>query len=171
MEIKATAKYLRLSSTKTRRVIDLVRGKPVKDALDILQFSNQKPAHYIIKVLNSAIANAKHNHDMKEEELMIKKITADKGPVLKRWRPRAFGRANLIRKPLTHIRLVLEGPDKKTKKSTAKKDTSDIVPATAEKEMAKQKLIKKQKAKPVGTGKRGLTGGKRIKFQRRTGDK
>lgn len=130
MEIKATAQHQRLSSRRSRLVVNMIRGKMVKDAIAILQFEDSKPAKSVLKLLKSAIANAEHNHSLKSDNLKIAKIIANNGPVLKRHMPRAHGSASLIRKPLTHIAIYLEDQvvdkkevDKKKKETKKVTDT------------------------------------------------
>lgn len=103
MEAKAITKFVRLSPTKARLVADLVRGKSALQALDILAFTNKKAAVVIAKTLKSAIANATNNFDMDEEKLVVSTIMVNQGPVLKRIMPRAMGRADIIRKPTSHV--------------------------------------------------------------------
>lgn len=103
MQTQAVLKFVRLSPQKARRVADLVRGKKVDEALNILKFSNQKPAKIIYKVLESAIANAENNNGADVDELKVSSIFVDEGPVLKRIMPRAKGRADRIVKPTSHI--------------------------------------------------------------------
>ncbi|MDP3856671.1 MAG: 50S ribosomal protein L22 [Stagnimonas sp.] len=103
MNTQAVLKFVRLSPQKARLVADLVRTKPVAEAVNILKFSQQKPARIILKVLESAIANAENNFGADVDELKIKEIFVDKGPVLKRVMPRAKGRADRIVKPTSHI--------------------------------------------------------------------
>jgi large subunit ribosomal protein L22 len=103
MQTQAVLKFVRLSPKKARPVADLVRGKKVDEALNILKFSTRKPAKVIRKVLESAIANAENNHGADVDELKVKEIFIDQGPVLKRIMPRAKGRADRILKPTAHI--------------------------------------------------------------------
>ncbi len=103
MEAKAVTRFVRLSPTKARLVADLVRGKSALQALDILQFTNKKAATIIKKTLASAIANATNNFDMDEEKLYVSTIMVNQGPVLKRIKPRAMGRADIVRKPTAHV--------------------------------------------------------------------
>ncbi len=105
--MKAKGKYLKISSKKMRLVTDMVRGMDSKEALDYLNFVPKKAARFINKVLNSALANAEHNFDLKKENLFIKEIFVNQGPTLKRWRPRAFGRAGQIRKRSEHLEIIL----------------------------------------------------------------
>jgi large subunit ribosomal protein L22 len=103
MQVSAILRGTRLSSQKARLVADLVRGKRVDQALNILTFSPQKAAFTIKKVLESAIANAEHNEGADIDELVVKTIYVDQGPTLKRFTARAKGRGNRISKPTCHI--------------------------------------------------------------------
>jgi large subunit ribosomal protein L22 len=103
MEVRAIAKYVRVSPQKCRLVADQVRRLPVGQALELLQFSPRKAAAPIRKTLESAIANAEHNQGLDIDELRVDTITIDEGPVLKRWRPRAKGRATPVVKRTSHI--------------------------------------------------------------------
>jgi large subunit ribosomal protein L22 len=105
METRANLRGVRLSAQKGRLVADLVRGKPVDQALNILAFSPTKGAQIVKKVLESAIANAEHNDGADIDELKVKVIYVEKGTVLKRFSARAKGRANRILKPTCHIYL------------------------------------------------------------------
>jgi large subunit ribosomal protein L22 len=107
MKVRAEARYIRQSPYKVRRVLDNVRGLPVEDARDVLQLTNRRAAEPIMKVLNSAVANAEHNHALDEDELFVAEAYANEGPTLKRWRPRARGRATRIRKRTSHITIIL----------------------------------------------------------------
>ena len=107
MNARAQAKHIRQSPYKVRRVLDLVRGLPVDEARIVLEFTNRKAAGTIIKVLDSAVANAEHNFALDAEELFVSEAYADEGPTLKRWRPRARGRATKIRKRTSHITIVV----------------------------------------------------------------
>ena len=111
METTAKFRYARISPQKCRLVADQVRGKAVGDALNILAFSPKKAAGMVKKVLESAIANAEHNHGADIDELKVTAIMVDEGPTLKRWRPRAKGRVNHIMKRTSHI-LVAVGDGK-----------------------------------------------------------
>lgn len=108
MEVQAKARYIRMSSRKVKLVIDLIRGKSVKQAEAILAFVNKAATRPVSKLLQSAVANAVNNSKLEKGKLFIKKIAADQGPSLKRWRPRAFGRAAPIKKHTCHISIVLE---------------------------------------------------------------
>ncbi|MCV7224099.1 50S ribosomal protein L22 [Mycolicibacterium elephantis] len=104
----AKARFVRVSATKARRVIDLVRGKPVADALDILRWAPQAASEPVAKVIASAAANAQNNDGLDPSTLVVATIHADEGPTAKRIRPRAQGRAFRIRKRTSHITVILE---------------------------------------------------------------
>ncbi len=108
MEAKAVAKYVRMSPQKARLVLDMVRGKKVEEALSILALSQKKPAKLVAKAVRSAVANASQLSKVDVDSLFIKRITVDEGPMLKRWRPRAMGRATRIRKRTSHITVILD---------------------------------------------------------------
>lgn len=108
MDVKAYARYIRMSPRKLRLVADLIRDKNVSQAKTILEFTRRAGARPLAKLLNSAVANAKHNFKLEANNLYVKKITVDGGPVLKRWRARAYGRAGMIRKRSSHITIVLD---------------------------------------------------------------
>lgn len=107
MEAKAISKFVRVSPQKARLVIDLVRGKPVGQALKTLMFLKQKAAVPIRKTLESAIANAQHNLDMDVDALVVSKAVVDEGPSLRRMNMRARGMADIIRRPTCHIVVVV----------------------------------------------------------------
>ena len=108
MEAKAHLTMLRVTPQKTRLVADLIRGKKVGEAESILRFTPRSSAQPLLKLLRSAKANAVNNHDMFEDSLVVSKIMVDEGPVLKRYLPRARGRADLLRKRTSHITIILE---------------------------------------------------------------
>ena len=107
-EVKATHRYLRTSPFKVREVLDLVRGLPVEEARQVLTFHSRGSAREVLKVLNSAVANAEHNSHIPGEELFVSKCFADEGITLKRWRPRARGRATRIRKRTSHVTVIVD---------------------------------------------------------------
>jgi large subunit ribosomal protein L22 len=106
-QTRATLKYLRTSAYKVREVLDLIRGLDVDDARHVLQFSERGPAREVLKVLNSAVANADNLLNIPADELKVSLAYADEGPTIKRWRPRARGRATRIRKRTCHITIVV----------------------------------------------------------------
>ncbi len=116
MDIKATARHIHQSPQKVRLVIDVIRGKGITDAQTQLKFMKKVAALPVLKLLNSAVANASHNFKIDTSNLFVKSITADGGPTIHRWMPRAQGRATPIRKRTTHIAIVLsQKPARKTK--------------------------------------------------------
>ncbi len=104
---KASARYVRSSARKVRAVLDLIRGESYDRASEILQFSERRISHAVARCLDSAAANAQHNSNLPPEELYVSVCYADEGPTLKRWRPRARGRATPIMKRTCHITIVL----------------------------------------------------------------
>ncbi len=108
MEVKARAKFIRTSPRKARMVTELVKGKGVGEALNILAFTKRAPAKIISKLLKSAVANADQMKNIDVDTLFIKQISVDQGPTMKRYRPRAMGRATVIRRRMSHITVVLE---------------------------------------------------------------
>ena len=107
MKVHARARFIRQSPYKVRRVLDLVRGLPVTEARLALGFTNRRATAPIRKVLESAVANAAHNHAVDADELTVVEAFADEGPVLKRFRPRARGRATQILKRTSHVTIVV----------------------------------------------------------------
>ena len=107
MEARAVTKYLRIAPNKARLVADLIRGKRVGEALTVLRFTPKKGARLIKKTLQSALASAENTKKMDIDNLIVKTIYVDKGPVLKRWQPRAMGRATPILKRTSHVTVVL----------------------------------------------------------------
>jgi large subunit ribosomal protein L22 len=135
---RAVAKHVRISATKARRVVNLVRGLPAKDALTVLQFAPQAASEPVYKVLASAIANAENNERLDPDSLLVSEAFVDEGPTLKRFRPRAQGRAYRIRKRTCHITIAVESvggsaparPAKKAAQAPAKKAAAKKAPAT-----------------------------------------
>ena len=106
-ETRASLRHLRTSPTKVREVLGLIRGREVDDARERLRFSTRGPAGEVLKLLDSAVANAENNQSLPEDELFVARAYADEGPTLKRWRPRARGRGTRIRKRTSHVTIVL----------------------------------------------------------------
>jgi large subunit ribosomal protein L22 len=116
-QVRATAKFVRVSPRKARLVADLVRGKSVTEARAILAFATRDAAVPVRKVLESAAANADNNHGMRSDELVLAHVTVDPGPTIKRFRPRAMGRATPILKRTSHITIGLaEAPDRSSRR-------------------------------------------------------
>ena len=107
MEVNATAKYLRVSPRKVRLVINLIRGKKVREAEAILDFSPNKGAEFAAKVLKSAVANAENNLSLAKDDLYVTKAYVDEGPSLRRFKPRAQGRADRMVHRMSHITIVV----------------------------------------------------------------
>jgi len=167
-EALATARFIRMSPTKARQVVDLIRGRHVDDARRVLGFTQRGAARTVIKVLNSAVANAEHNRSLPADELVVSRAWVDEGPTLKRFRPRALGRATRIRKRTCHISVVVArpeeeiaevsevprerrlrkptGPKTRAKKATGRKKTT-AKKTTAKKTTAKKTTAKKTTAK------------------------
>jgi len=137
----AKLKHLRIAPRKVRLVIGLIRGLKVEDAVVQLEISKKSAARPVLKLLNSAVANAKHNHDLKIDTLVIKEAMVDEGATLHRWMPRAMGRATPLRKRSSHITLILEGEvdEKKVKKDKKVKKTEET-----KKETKKVTEVKKE---------------------------
>jgi large subunit ribosomal protein L22 len=130
---RAVARHVRISPTKARRVVDLVRGLPAKEALTVLKFAPQAASEQVYKVLASAVANAENNERLDPDSLLVRAAYVDEGPTLKRFRPRAQGRAYRIRKRTCHITFEVESvmparrpPGKAAKATAAKKTASQV---------------------------------------------
>ena len=106
-QAKATASTIRIAPRKVRLVVDLIRGKKIGEALAILQLTPKSASPVVEKVLKSAIANAEHNYEMDVENLVVSEVFVNEGPTLKRFRPRAQGRASAINKRTSHITVVV----------------------------------------------------------------
>ena len=117
---RSSAKYVRVTPQKARRMIDLIRGLPASEAQVVLRFSPQAASETVGKVLDSAIANAENNHGMNVDTLVVSEAYVDEGPTLKRFRPRAQGRAYRIRKRTSHITVVVS-PDEQDATPNGKK--------------------------------------------------
>lgn len=146
-KIQTTARLrsLRMAPRKVRLLVDLIRGKKVQDAINQLSFSTKIAAKDVLKLLKSGIANAKHNHGINEETLVIKTAFVDGGKTLHRSTPRAMGRATPIRKRTSHITLILEGVASGEKKVVKKEETE--VKAEEKKEATEVKKAKTTKKK------------------------
>jgi large subunit ribosomal protein L22 len=135
--VRAQAKWVRTSARKARLVLDHIRGRPVPEARTILAFTSRAAATDIEKVLRSAVANAESNLGLDGDELVVESAYADEGPTLKRWKPRARGRVNRIKKRTCHVTLVLvEQPEEPTsrgrRRSRASATTTTTPPRAAE---------------------------------------
>ncbi|MDQ3957746.1 MAG: 50S ribosomal protein L22 [Actinomycetota bacterium] len=171
-EAIATARYIRISPTKARQVVDLIRGRHVDDARRVLRFNERAASTTVGKVLESAVANAEHNRGLPGDELFVARAWVDEGPTLRRFRPRAMGRATRIRKRTCHISVVVGRPEdiveqlpeaptakqtaRRVRKDTAGKpaaeasatDASQATEASPPKTSKKKTTAKKEKATP-----------------------
>lgn len=145
-EYKAKLSYMRLTPRKTRLVADLIRGANVINARHQLQFSPKRASRDILKLLNSAISNAKSiDNNVDEQNLYVKTITVDEGPVLRRYRPVARGAVHEIQKKTSHVTIILE--ERKPKEKKASKPSASKQGAGKPKEPAAAKTNNKAKAK------------------------
>src|SRR5690242_19503407 len=140
---RAVARHVRVSPMKARRVVDLVRGMPAKEALTVLKFAPQAASDTVYKVLASAVANAENNERLDADSLLVRAAYVDEGPTLKRFRPRAQGRAYRIRKRTCHITIEVEsvipvgaGGRRTAKAAPAKAASAKAAPAKASKAAA-----------------------------------
>jgi large subunit ribosomal protein L22 len=150
IEVRAQAKWVRMSARKARLVLDHLRGRSVPEARTILAFTPRAAAREIDRVLRSAVANAESAHALDGDELVIVAAYADEGPTLKRWRARARGRVNRIRKRTCHITVVVspavtERP-KRAQKAAAPEETGTTPPAAEEPKPARKRAAKKEVA-------------------------
>lgn len=147
IEAKAQLNSLRVGPRKVRLLVDLVRGLKVTEAITQLQFSRQQAAKPLIKLIQSAVANAKHNHNLNVESLVIKIAFVNDGKTLHRWMPRAMGRATPIRKRASDITLVLVGElNEKTTKNAEKTDNVEKEKKVEKKEIKKVEKTKKKES-------------------------
>jgi large subunit ribosomal protein L22 len=143
--VRAQAKWVRTSARKARVVLDHIRGRSVPEARTILAFTSRAAATDIEKVLRSAVANAEANHGLDGDELVVEAAYADEGPTLKRWKPRARGRVNRIRKRTCHVTVVLaEVPEASTRRRPRKQAAEAMPAADESKPRASRKRAKKE---------------------------
>jgi large subunit ribosomal protein L22 len=180
MEVKAKAKYIRISPRKVRLVVDVIRGMGITQGMNQLKFINKKASGPVRKLLASAIANAANNFELSEDNLYIKEARVDEGPTLRRWRPRARGRATPIRKRTSHINIVLaeivdsgqkegkkqeleaplkmsENKEKKQEDKTKEKKSKQAA-KPEEKTEPKDKKTRQPAQKPAQQGSKGVSG-------------
>ncbi len=153
METKAQLKSLRMSPRKVRLVTDVIRGLQVDEALNQLQFSTKDAALPVKKLLDSAIANAVHNHNMSRESLVVGHTFVNGGAILYRWMPRAMGRATPIRKRTSHITIVLEGEATEKEKVEVTEEAPTVVEGHIEDSTNAKPSPKKASAKTSKTKK------------------
>ena len=140
VQVRAQAKWVRMSARKARIVLDTIRGRTVPEARTILAFTSRAAAVDIERVLRSAVANAEANHGLDGDELVVAEAYADEGPTLKRWRARARGRVNRIRKRTCHITVVLA--PREQGRLDAQSDGASI---SAEPKTARRRAVRKKK--------------------------
>jgi large subunit ribosomal protein L22 len=145
MEVKASLKYLRISPRKTRLVVNLIKGLPVKDAEAQLRGLSKRSSQPVLKLLKSAVANAENNFQLDKNNLYIKTARVDEGPTLKRWRARARGSAFPIKKRTSHIFIILDEKQKKSQPILKPKAKIIEKPAKEIKEKEKSKKVPKLK--------------------------
>ena len=151
-EVQAVAKWVRMSPRKARLVVDHIRGRSVPEARTVLAFTQRAAAREIEKVLSSAVANAEANHNLVGDELVVSAAFVDEGPVMKRWRARARGRAARIRKPTCHItvRLTpLEGAPARAPESAPKVEEPKVEEPKAEEPKTEESKAEKPEKKPA----------------------
>jgi large subunit ribosomal protein L22 len=148
--VRAQAKWVRTSARKARLVLDHIRGRSVPEARTILAFTQRAAATDIEKVLRSAVANAEANHGLDGDDLVVEVAYADEGPTLKRWKPRARGRVNRIRKRTCHVTLVLaERPQLDTPKRRRKTPTAEKAAPEAAAESKPKATTRRRKKEAV----------------------
>ena len=140
MEIKVQLNNLRVAPRKSREVIDLIRGKNVVQAKSLLEFTVKRSAESVLKLLNSAVAAAEHNHQLKDSDLYVAEIRVDGGPILKRMNPESRGRGFPIMKRTSHITLILKELNPAQGKS--KKEVKKDLPAQAGEVVKTEKVTK-----------------------------
>jgi large subunit ribosomal protein L22 len=151
MKVRAQAKWVRTSARKARLVLDHIRGRSVPEARTILAFTQRAAATDIEKVLRSAVANAEANHGLDGDDLVVESAYADEGPTLKRWKPRARGRVNRIRKRTCHVTLILSeqaapkgGEKRRSRKATAESQPAEETTPASSKPKASARRRKKE---------------------------
>jgi len=172
MQVTAKARFIRTGPRKVRAVIDVVRGKDVAVAKQQLVAMRQEASTVVKKLVDSAVANAEHNFGLQANNLYIATIKADEGPTLKRWTPRAFGRATTIRKRSCHITIVLDERIPTEPKVGRTSTAAAPVTLTATAEAGdKGKTTGKRDAKPTskGAGRSGKRGFSQKLFSRKAG--
>src|SRR5262245_1799071 len=156
VEARATAKYVRMSPRKARTVIDLIRGKPVEEALRVLRFTPRKSARIIEKTLRSAVANAKvldGSGRLSEGDLTVSKAFIDEGAPLKRFRPAAMGRASVIKRRTSHVSVMVKGEARTAPRDAAKRGKKSAAAAAGPAPAVKTEKKKSRRAQ-LGKGSR-----------------
>lgn len=163
MQVRAHARYIRMSPRKVRLVVDLVRGKDVVPAIQQLTFTNKAASLPVKKVIESAVANAEHNNKLQRDNLFISQIMVNQGPTLQRWLPRAFGRATPLRKRSCHISVVLDervptAPAADTAKDEQKITRTVVASADDVADVAPAEAVDEEKEQGAAGGKRRSRG-------------
>jgi large subunit ribosomal protein L22 len=168
-ETRASLRHLRTSPTKVREVLGLIRGREIDDARERLRFSTRGPAGEVLKLLDSAVANAESNQSLPEDELFVARAYADEGPTLKRWRPRARGRGTRIRKRTSHVTIVLSrfsddelerrrdrevatGPTRRLRRPTRRRRVREVEEDLEEEEHEHEEALDEELAEVEDTG-------------------
>lgn len=144
---RASVKYVRSSAYKAREILDLIRGRSYGEAAEILEFSERSVSEPIKKVLDSAVANAEHNDALDAEDLYVSACYADEGPTLKRWRPRARGRATRIRKRTCHITVILTRYDEEQIEARREREASRGRSSSAQASEARRRRVAQSRAR------------------------
>lgn len=155
-EVDAKLRNLQISPRKVRLVADMVRGVSVAEAQRALAYSPKAASRSVLKLINSAVANADHNFKLDTSSLRVKAIMVGEGPMLKRYQPRAFGRAGMLRKRMSHVKVILEGQEtkahvekNKAEKQKEEKTQEDTVKKVkSQRDMENQKPVKAPKQRP-----------------------
>ncbi len=157
MAVEAKLRYSRISPRKVRLVADLIRGLRVEEAEKVLQFTIKRSANPMLKVLQSAVANAEHNFNLKKENLYISEIRVDGGPIIKRFRPRARGAASAIQKKTSHIFIELKEKGKESyspENARDKKEKTTEIKKVYQEEKPKEEASRRLKAKHTESGRK-----------------
>jgi len=163
MDAKAQLNSVRLAPRKVRAVVRLVRGKNVDEAINQLEYMVKRPGMPVKKLIESAIANAENNFNMVRSNLYIKDVQVDEGVKLRRFRPKAFGRAATLQKKTSHIRLILGERVAGLKQQAKKKEKTEVMPITREAKLEKRPEIKEE----IGKKESGIRKFGRKIFQRK----
>ncbi|MGH2821119.1 MAG: 50S ribosomal protein L22 [Actinomycetota bacterium] len=165
-EALATVRFIRMSSTKARQVVDLIRGRRIDDARRVLAFTPRSACTHVRKVLDSAVANAEHNRGLPADELIVSRAWVDEGPTLRRYRPRALGRATRINKRTCHISVVVGRIDEEASEPAERKGTRRRRRGAGE-GPAGEKTTRKKTTRKKATGKSSAKETTRKKTTRR----
>ncbi len=169
MLVEAKVKYVRIAPRKVRLVADAVRGMKAEEAQKVLHFVVKKSTNPVLKLLNSAIANAEHNFNMKKENLYIAEIKVDGGPIIKRFRPRARGSTSAIQKKTSHISIKLgEIAGKESKRKSVKKEKQPKIKTVYQTEKPKEESVKEQDSKVRKSSNKNVEKQKEQKAEKKT---